>query len=76
MTLRFRLQSDAPVRLAVYDLRGRLVSVLRDGVVAAGEHEFAWNGLDGGGRPLPSGVYFWRLATPAGSTARKMVLLR
>ncbi|MFH1689546.1 MAG: FlgD immunoglobulin-like domain containing protein [Candidatus Eisenbacteria bacterium] len=75
-TVRFMLPLEGRVRLAVYDLRGRLVSVLREGVVAAGEHELTWDGLDGRGRRLSSGVYFCRLATPAGSTARKMVLLR
>jgi hypothetical protein len=50
--------------------------VLAEGVTSAGEHEAEWTGRDAAGRELPAGVYFCRLATPAGSTARKMVLVR
>ena len=70
-TVRFRMLSAGHVRLAVYDVRGRLVSVLREGEAGTGEHGVAWDGLDDRGRALPSGVYFCRLATPGGSTARE-----
>jgi hypothetical protein len=46
------------LRLAVYDVLGREVAVLADGVLAPGEYPFA---LDGDA--LPAGVYFVRLAT-------------
>jgi hypothetical protein len=47
-----------PLRLAVYDVLGREVAVLADGVLAPGTYPFT---LDGAG--LPAGVYFVRLAT-------------
>jgi hypothetical protein len=35
-----------------------------------------WNGLDGGGRPVPAGVYFVRMETTEGVTRGKLVRIR
>ena len=77
--LRFSVgEVDTPVRLAVYDLVGRLVCVLVDGTMEAGTHSVAWDGKDGSGRNVGSGVYVCRIdvrGVPHTQT-RKMVLLR
>jgi hypothetical protein len=49
------------VRLAVYDLLGREVAVLFEGLQAAGSHEATMQA-----EVLPSGVYFVQLTTPDG----------
>ena len=70
-TIRYEVPQPDPVKLVVYDMLGRQVRVLVDGVVAAGIHEVRFDaGL------LPSGVYGYRLDTPAGSFTRTMHLLR
>lgn len=55
-TIRYTLAEAAPVRLAVFDVAGREVAVLAEGVRAAGEHEARFE-ADG----LPSGLYLYRL---------------
>jgi len=42
----------------------------------AGRHQVHWDGRDGGGGSVSSGVYFIRLATSESSLARRMLLLR
>ena len=75
--VRFTVASDGPVRLAVYDVGGRLVRVLVDGERQAGlEHVALWDGRDSAGIEAPSGVYVMRLTAPGFTTARKMVLAR
>ncbi|MBK9303993.1 MAG: hypothetical protein IPM94_08925 [bacterium] len=49
------------VRLDVLDARGRIVRTLVAERRGEGRHEAVWNGRDGAGRRLPSGVYFARL---------------
>jgi len=75
---RVRLAMDVPVsgtaRLDVYDVRGRLVVRLFDGVLDVGRREMDWNGNNSTGLPAPSGVYFARLETEAGRVVRKLVL--
>jgi hypothetical protein len=60
----------------VYDVRGALVRVLEDRIRAMGRYEVDWNGDDGRGERVASGVYFYRLTTPGYSQTRKMVLLK
>ena len=63
------------VTLTVYDVSGRLVRTLVDGVQTAGQHSARWNGRNGE-RGVASGVYFCRMTAPGFSGQRKMVLLR
>ncbi|RMH72312.1 MAG: T9SS C-terminal target domain-containing protein [Gemmatimonadetes bacterium] len=75
--IRFDLPEGAPVYLAIYDLGGRLVTVLVDEYRQAGQHAVIWSGTDQEGRPVQSGVYGVRLQV--GSTVvsgRKLILLR
>jgi hypothetical protein len=71
-TISYTLKSDGKVRLAVYDLMGREVAVLVDGVQAAGRHEVSFSGAD-----LPSGVYFYRIVTANNEViTRRMALIK
>ena len=54
------LPRDGEVRLAVYDLAGRVVRTLFDGWESAGQRDFAWDGRDGAGAVAPAGLYFVR----------------
>jgi len=71
---------EGRVRLAVYDLLGREITVLVDGTQGPGERTVIWNGNDAAGRPAVSGVYVYRLEAGTGAgalvTARKLLLLR
>jgi hypothetical protein len=59
--IHFGLPVAGPVRLALYDLRGRQVRVLCDGEQPAGEQVARWDGRDAAGRAVPSGLYLYRL---------------
>ncbi|MBD3178315.1 MAG: T9SS type A sorting domain-containing protein [Candidatus Latescibacteria bacterium] len=75
-TIEFTLSSRTPVRLAVFDVSGRMIKVLAEGTMPAGEHQVVWRGQDEQGNQASSGVYFYRLRTGAETLVRKMVLLR
>jgi len=76
-TIRFTLPQRDHVRLTVHDVRGRLVRVLENEDLPAGEHRIAWGGVDKGGRPVASGVYFYRLVTKSGATqSKRMIILK
>ena len=63
--------------LAVFDLNGRRVRTLFAEDAAAGdENTVRWDGCDGEGNALASGVYFSRLRIGQDIHSRKMVLLR
>jgi hypothetical protein len=72
----FSLAEPGWVRLAVYDLTGRTVSTLVDGVERSGAHRVGWHGRSGSGAVLPAGVYLVRLETPGGAGSVKVALRR
>ncbi|MFH1841582.1 MAG: FlgD immunoglobulin-like domain containing protein, partial [bacterium] len=57
-SLQLLLPGAAQVQLAIYDARGALVRQLYRGVCEAGARTIVWDGRDGGGRQVASGVYF------------------
>ncbi len=70
------LLAGGPAELAVHDAAGRLVRVLATGMAEAGRHQLLWDGRDGAGRPLGSGVYFVRLRIPGAEVSEKVSLVR
>jgi len=59
------------VKIAVYDVSGKLVSILADDNFAAGTYETEFNGKN-----LASGVYFYRMINGDFSEVRKMILIK
>ena len=70
-TITYSVPRAGRVRLTLYDLQGRAVARLEDGVRAAGVHTVPF-----GGNGLPAGVYLYRLETSGRSTVRRVVLLQ
>ncbi|MFH1569747.1 MAG: FlgD immunoglobulin-like domain containing protein, partial [Gemmatimonadota bacterium] len=60
-TIPFAVPAPAPVRLEVYDGLGQRVRTLVSGAVEPGRHQVVWDGLDDGGSPVGTGVYYCRL---------------
>ena len=72
----YRTTDGGPVRVAVYDARGQLVSTLALGSQPPGQRLITWNGCDEGGRPVASGVYVVRLDSGRDSRTRKITLAK
>ena len=75
-TLAFEMPAAADVTLAVYSVDGRLVRTLVEGHAGPGPVEVSWDGLDGQGRRVGSGLYFIRLAAGEEVRRGKLVILR
>jgi hypothetical protein len=73
-TIRFEMPEAGQARLVVYDVRGRQVRSLVDGHRDAGAHTAVWDGRDGAGERVSSGIYFYRLQGANATRVRKMVL--
>jgi hypothetical protein len=75
-TLTYQIPEAQHVRLAVFDVGGRRVRTLVDRREAPGENAVVWDGSDDGGRPVGSGVFFYRLEVGSRTIKRRMILLR
>ena len=77
----YRLAEDAFVTLTIYDLSGRIVRTLEVGHRIASVYEnrskaVYWDGKNGLGEGVASGVYYYHLSAGDYSATRKMVILK
>ncbi len=80
-SIRFRIEAEGNVNLAVFDLLGREVTVLLDEKMTRGSHEVRFDARAArhGGHAsaaLSSGVYLYRLTVDGQAVTRKMMLLQ
>jgi flagellar hook assembly protein FlgD len=64
------------VTVTVYDVRGALVRTIIDQPVGVGHHSVVWDGTDGGGSRVGSGVYFYRLRAGNKVITKKLVVVK
>ena len=75
-TISYRLDARGPATLEVFDLLGRRVRVLADGVHNAGPHSVEWDARDGSGQAVSNGLYLVRLRAGDVSATRRASVLR
>jgi len=73
VTLRFELRRASKVSLAIYDIQGRRVRMLQNGLAAAGAHVVAWDGRDDEGIAASPGAYVARVMSNGAGSVRKLV---
>ncbi len=66
----------AHTSLSVYNVLGQRIAILVDQPLSRGSYTANWNGRNSSGRPVASGVYFYRLESGNFTDTRKMVLLK
>ncbi|RMH72479.1 MAG: T9SS C-terminal target domain-containing protein [Gemmatimonadetes bacterium] len=64
------------VSLRIYNSEGRLIRTLVEGEQPAGAYSVEWDGKRADRRPVPSGIYYYRLDAGEFSQTRSMVLLK
>jgi hypothetical protein len=74
--IEYTLPAAGRVHIAVYDVRGRQIAVLRDEFEDAGRYATSWNGRDSDGRRMASGTYFARIEAAGSSKTVKVVIAR
>ncbi len=75
-TISFDLPKAGMTRLAIYDVRGRLVKELVSEIRARGRHDVVWLGDDSRGRQMASGVYYYRVESGEFTSTKSMTLLK
>ncbi|MCX6834049.1 MAG: T9SS type A sorting domain-containing protein, partial [candidate division Zixibacteria bacterium] len=75
-TIGFTLPASSQVELTIYNVIGQQVVTLINDEYPAGVHQVIWNGMDGEGRAVASGVYLYRLTAAGNVMTRKMMLLK
>jgi hypothetical protein len=74
--IEFSVPTMQDVRLDVYNILGRRVATLVDGLLSPGQHSVEFAARSEDGAPLASGVYFYRLQAGTKAEIKKMLLLK
>ncbi|MCK4656035.1 MAG: T9SS type A sorting domain-containing protein, partial [candidate division Zixibacteria bacterium] len=75
-TFNFALPRYAHVTLCVYNVLGQKVATVINQNYPSGRHSYEWNGEDGRGQTLSSGVYFARFVAGEFASTKKMVVVK
>lgn len=75
-TIRYALPHESNVDLTIYDISGRELTSLANGIQKAGRYSINWDGRDGSGNAVPAGIYLCRLELNSYSKTIKMAYLR
>jgi hypothetical protein len=68
--------TNAHVRFAIYSVSGQLVRTLVDQPMPAGSHTIVWDCTDVYGKPVSSGLYFYRVTSDDDVVTKKIVLMK
>jgi hypothetical protein len=74
-TLKANTPRDGRAVLRVFDVNGRVMSVIHDGLLPAGEHTFTWDGMVQGGRKAHSGIYFVTLEASGRKASERVIVM-
>jgi photosystem II stability/assembly factor-like uncharacterized protein len=70
-TIDFILESPSHVVLEVFSIGGEKICLLANEQISPGKYSVPFNAKD-----FPAGIYYYRLQTETGTTARKMTLMK
>ncbi|MCF7840963.1 MAG: T9SS type A sorting domain-containing protein, partial [Candidatus Marinimicrobia bacterium] len=75
-TISFSVPAVSDVKLAVYNLLGQKVVDLVNNAYQPGTYNVVWNGTDALGKPVSSGIYFYRMTADGFTAQHKMLYLK
>jgi len=75
-TIHFELYQAAEIKMAVYDIQGRLIRLLAQGREKPGNHFIRWDGMNNNLYSVSSGIYLLVLDVGNYRVSRKMIFLQ
>ena len=75
-TILYDIPRSGEVRIAVFDIQGRLVRSLATMTQQAGTHSVVWDARNDGGVAVSSGAYFCRIDFNNAVLVKKLILLK
>ena len=74
--IRFSVPENETINLSIYNVQGRKVRTLVSGEKKRGFHRVRWDGKDGNGSEVSSGIYIYRLRSDSRVQVKRMVKLK
>jgi len=73
--IEFDVPEDRHVEIAIFNLRGEVISELINRDMSAGSYKMLWNGRDHSGKSVSSGLYFYRMTAGDFTATKKLIFV-
>ena len=74
--LRYSMKEAGDVRIDVFNVKGQILKTYHNSHNQPGYYQVSWDGRDLNGRPVSTGVYFYRMTSGKYRSTKKMVLAK
>jgi len=74
--INYELQIQSFVTLSVYDINGKKIITLVNGIKDPGSNNINWSGVNDRGNKVGSGLYFYILKAGNETSVKKMALVK
>ncbi len=71
-----KIETSQHIKLEIFNINGRIIKQIINATLSVGAYTFFWNGKNEFGRPMSSGIYYYRLQAGKYVSVKRMVLLR
>ena len=75
-TIGYEIPESGLVNITIFDMMGREINTLVNGLQNTGYQSIIWNATDYQGDPVPAGIYLYRLEVGDLTQIKKMILLK
>jgi hypothetical protein len=72
----FNLRGTGPVRVAIFDVAGRVIRDLMNHPLGPGDHVVSWDGRDESGHEVSTGLYFAEVQARGARQSMKILMVR
>jgi hypothetical protein len=72
----FSLPQPGKTSVVIYDLTGRAIKILADGMMSEGNHQLEWNANDESGNTVSGGIYILQLQSADFSQTEKLMVMK
>ncbi len=74
--IEFAIPAESKISISIYDILGRKIIELENGIYTPGTYMSTWNGRNAFGNQVATGVYFYELKAENFSQVKKMILIK
>jgi flagellar hook assembly protein FlgD len=75
-TIAFSVAKAGKAKVEIYNIKGQRVKTLLCNAKSTGQNKLVWDGCNDEGKPVSSGMYFYRLEAPGYTKTQKMLYLK
>ncbi len=75
-TIEYQLPEETQVAITIYNNMGQEIRELMDGKKPAGSYKIVWDGLDGQGKTVTSGIYYLKMKSQRFAGTQKLLIMR